>query len=125
MRCLHRNKQTMYYRLCLGSATALTDSDGYETGEFGIPYGEPVEFRANVCQATGLVENERFGLREDYDKVIVTADMTMPIAEATLLYIDTAPVKTNGVWSKHDYVVGRISRSINSITIDVKKVDVS
>ena len=125
MRSLQRNKQTMYYRLCLGPEVALTDSDGYETGEFGIPYGDPVEFRANVCQATGLIENAQFGLREDYDKVITTTDMTCPIANDTVLYIDTVPVKSDGVWSKHDYVVGRISRSINSITIDVKKVDVS
>ena len=68
---------------------------------------------------------EQFGALDNYDKVIVTSHMDCPIDENSVLYIDTTPVKVNGVWSPHNYVVRRVAKSLNGISIAVRKVDVS
>lgn len=116
----------MFYRLYQGKQE-LTDANGDRTGEWGASYGPPVQFRANVSPATGQSGVEQFGTLENYDKVIVTTDMSLPISEDTVLYIDQQPGEDsgNGQWLPHDYIVKRVARSINSISIACSKVKVS
>ena len=127
MRNCQRNGKTFYYRLLTSSASAITDTDGNETGEYETTYADAVEARANISAARGVSALEQFGNLENYDKVIVTTDMTCPIDENTVLYIDTVPVKdeTTGEYNAYDYVVSRVARSWNVISIAVRKVDVS
>lgn len=129
MRILQRSLQTLYYRLLQSGITPITTVDEWgnvlESGENSVSYGPPVEMQANISPATGASVTEQFGNLDNYDKVIVTADMTCPIDENSVLYIDTTPKKTDDVWSAHDYIVRRVARSINSISIAVRKVDVS
>ena len=138
MRCLKRNKQTFYY--CLyDSASDIKDTNGNLTGEQKIAYHEAVEMQANISPATGQSNIEQFGNLENYDKVIVTADMNCPIDENTVLFIDKDPEypiigQTQDTPPKpvydytqpiYDYVVRRVSKSLNSISIAVRKVTVS
>lgn len=129
MRSLQRNQQTIYYRLYSDSVTPITETDEWgntlDTGQSAVGYGDPVEMKANVSPATGSAQIAQFGTLENYDKVIVTAWTDCPIREDSVLYIDTVPVKTNGEWSKHDYIVTRVAKSLNGISIAVRKVDVS
>ena len=129
MRSLQRNKQTIWYRLLDSNPTPITKTDEWgnilETGEYTQTYLGPVQLKINVSQATGASITEQFGNLDNYDKVLSTTWMECPISETTLLYIDKEPTETNGVWSSHDYVVRRVAKSINGISIAVRKVDVS
>ena len=129
MRSLQRNKQTIWYRLLTGDPEPITETDEWgnvlDTGENTQPYSDPFELKINVSQATGAAITEQFGNLDNYDKVLVTTQMDCPINGTTLLYIDTTPTQTNGKWSPHDYVVRRVAKSINGISIAVRKVDVS
>ena len=127
MRNCQRNGKTFWYRLLTSPVSAITDTDGNETGEYETTYGEAVKARANISAAKGVSALEQFGNLDNYDKVIVTTDMACPIDENTVLYIDTCPCKdkTTGKYNAYDYVVVRVARSWNVISIAVRKVDVS
>lgn len=129
MRSLQRNKQTVWYRLLTGEPEPITETDEWgnalDTGQNTQQYSDPVELKINVSQATGTAITEQFGNLDKYDKVLVTTQMGCPINGTTILYIDTTPTQTNGEWSPHDYVVRRVAKSINGISIAVRKVDVS
>lgn len=125
----------------------IYDEYGNETGERIFRYGDPVLMRANISPASGAVQKEQFGELENYDKVIVTDDMKCPITESTVLFLDKEPEYTEAQTHrviesdtvlgddevleesyrvpKYDYVVRRVAKSINSISITVHKVKVS
>jgi len=128
MRSLQRNMRTMWYRLYQASdLLTYTDEYGNELsiGETGQTYSDPVEIKANISTASGAVLSEPYGRIPDYDKVIATSNMNCPIDENSVLYIDTEPVRSDGEWSAHDYIVVRIAKSLNDIRIFAKRVDVS
>ena len=121
---LNRNLVTLHY--CLYSEKVpVLDEEGYETGEYDVGYGEPVAMRANVSAATGQSQVEQFGNLENYDKVVVTDDMTCPIDENTVLFIDKEPAFDSLGKPQYDYTVKRVAKSLNSISIAVSKVKVS
>jgi len=120
MRTQRINRTPFYYAMYMGE-TPNVDGDGFETGEPTLIYDEPVLYtKANISPATGQSNIEQFGEIQNYDKVIVTSDMTCPIDENTVLWIDTEDVTV-----PHDYIVKRIARSKNVISIAVAKVKVS
>ena len=122
MRTLSRNKQKFWYCLYSGVET-VTDANGNETGK-NTTYSAPKQMCANISPAAGRVQTEQFGNLANYDKVIVTTDMNCPIDENTVLFIDKVP-EYRGSTPLYDYIVRRVSKSINSITIAVRKVNVS
>lgn len=139
MKCLERNKRTFYYCLFAGK-TPIVDEYGNETGESVITYGSPVEMKANVSQATGQSNTELFGNLENYDKVIVTEDVNCPIDENSVLFVDKEPEYTNVATHTvtaittnevtvavpvYDYTVRRVAKSLNSVSIAIRKVDVT
>lgn len=125
MRCLERNKQTFWYATYEGEQ-AVTDTGNFETGEIKVVYSKPVQFRANVSPATGNNSVEQFGNSLQYDKVIVTDDLNCPIDEHSVLCIDCSPVvDTSGKLVKFDYIVKKVAKSLNSVSIAVSKVEVS
>lgn len=115
-----RNRTPFYYAL-YETNLPLVDEDGNFTGENGTGYSDPVLYKkGNVSSATGVSNTLQFGNLEDYDKVIVTADMACPIDENSILWVDTTDTD-----EPHDYVVKRVSKSLNVISIAIKKVKVS
>ena len=143
---LKRNRRPFYY--CLyESKVPIIDEYGNETGEKIPVYGEAVQMTANISPATGQSNTEQFGNLESYDKVIVTSDMNCPIDENSVLFIDKEPEYGSAVTvdyreattlygedeatpvtvetPKYDYVVRRVAKSLNSISIAVSKVNVS
>jgi len=125
VRSLQRNEQTFWYRLFFENVEPLVDEWGNESGEYRTGYLDPVEMRANISPASGASVTEQFGNLDNYDKVIVTTDMSCPIDENSVLYINSEPVKTGDNWSPYDYVVRRVARSLNGLSIAIRKVDVS
>lgn len=143
---LKRNLRTFYY--CLYSdSTPILDEYGNETGENIVTYSEPVQMLASISPATGQSNTEQFGNLDNYDKVIVTTDMNCPIDENSVLFIDKVPDGTqvtthtvtgsNALYGSdlivsdsvevpaYDYIVRRVAKSLNVISIAVRKVNVS
>lgn len=123
MKLMKRNLTPVYY--CLYSdRQPIMDDDGYETGEYGVGYGKAVKLMCSVSPATGYAQAEMFGSLESYDKVLITDDMTCPIDENTVLFIDKEP-EFEGGKPKFDYKVRRVAKSLNAISYAVSKVKVS
>ncbi|MDR0821695.1 MAG: hypothetical protein LBN40_04440 [Oscillospiraceae bacterium] len=133
MRCMSRNKVTFFYAL-YERKEAITDDYGNTTGEFEVIYGNPLEYSANISAAKGETQTRQFGENEVYDKVIVADNTVPPIDEYSVLWIDTLPQldetgalatdETGKVITPYDYIVTKVARSLNSVSIAVSKVKV-
>lgn len=121
MTTLKRNEKPFHYCLYLGR-TELYDENNNATGEYAITYADAVMMKANISQATGNTNAEQFGNSVDYDKSIVTCDMSCPIDENTVLFIDKEPEYDKDGIPLFDYIVKKVAKSLNSISIAVKKV---
>lgn len=146
MKCLKRNQKYLYYCLLQNANAEIVDANGNRTGEKIAVYASAVTMEANVSPATGEAATEQFGDLTGYDRVIVTDWMDCPITESTVLFLDkqpayvsdsvkiyVAPVPPSTTPSSktqsysaplYDYVVRRVSKSLNSISIAVSKVKV-
>ena len=124
MRCLERNKRPFYYSLFKGNEDIL-DENGFKTGEKKPTYAAPVKMKANISPATGQSEKEQFGNVKDYDHVIVTDDINCPIDEETVLFVEVSPSFTEDGVPLHDYIVKRVSKSLNSISYAIAAVEVT
>lgn len=146
MRTLKRNKRPFWY--CLYEQTIpIVDEFGNETSEAIVKYGTPTKMTANISPATGYAQTEQFGNLDNYDKVIVTDWLDCPIDEHSVLFIDK-PVEFGEAVTidyresttlygddsatpvtvevpLYNYVVRRIAKSLNSVSIAVRQVDVS
>lgn len=133
MKTLMRNKSEFWYAL-YQSREQITDEYGNVTGEYKLTWSNPKSFWANVSAAKGEISTRQFGESETYDKVIV-ADNSLPaIDEYTVLWIDSVPtlnkdgslaVDDNGaVITPHDYIVKKLAKSLNSVSIAISKVKV-
>ena len=146
MRCLKRNQTSFYYCLLQdpdaetapetseevtqtveeATETETVPAVEEDTDDYGeaVSYAEPVQMYANISPATGQSQTEQFGNLENFDKVIVTDDMSCPIDENTVLFVDKEPETVDGV-PIYDYIVKRVSKSLNSISIAIRRVEVS
>ena len=122
MRTVQRNKRDVWYALYLGEQEVV-DEDGNFTGETEIAYSEPVHIRANVSPATGNTNMEMFGNFADYSRVVVTDDVSIPVNENAVMWIDKEPIEGHGI-EGYNYIVRRVAKSFNSVAIAVRDVDV-
>ena len=135
MRCLRRNTRTFWYCLYDGSVDQY-DAYGNLMPEPDIRYHDAVQMRANVSAATGQAQTEMFGDLDSYDRVIVTDDLNCPIDEHTVLFLDKEPEypelppeepeepEYDTAHPIYDYIVKRVAKSLNSVSIAVRKVNV-
>lgn len=134
MKCMNRNKSGFFYANYI-SKEAIKDDYGNSLGEYIIHYDKPKIFFANISVATGKITTQLFGENENYDKVIVMDNSAPPIDEYSILWVDTIPEldskgdivvnENNEAKTPHDYVVKKVSKSLNSISIAISKVNVS
>ena len=145
MRTLKRNKQPFYYCLLKDSSytNRISDEYGNETGELANQYEAPVLMYGNISPATGQAVTEQFGELTDYDKVIVINDVDCPICESTVLFVDKVPEDTSTESNEESntvlgndqtvqeyevpqyyYIVRRVSKSLNSVSIAIRKVTI-
>lgn len=124
MLCMERNKTSFHYCLYEGEKPVV-DEAGDETGEKQVVYSESVLLKANVSPATGNSSVEQFGNSLQYDKVIVLDDVACPIDEHTVLFVDKAPAFDEDGTPLFDYIVKKVARSLNSVSIAIGKVEVS
>lgn len=123
MKILERNKTPFWYQLFDRTKT-VEDEYGDEVG-LAVVYKGAVEMKGNISSATGSAQVEQFGNFAGYDKVIVVDDMSCPIEETTVLFIDKKPEYDAEGNPLFDYVVKRVAKSLNVIAYAVKRVDVS
>lgn len=134
MKTLIRNKSKFYYAL-FESKIPKVDEYGNNTGEYEVRWGKLLEYSANISAAKGETSTRQFGESENYDRVIVMSNDSPKIDEYTVLWIDTVP-KLDGdgslllnedgsVVTPHDYIVKKVARSINSVSIAISRVNVS
>lgn len=124
MRVMERNKRTFWY--CLyDRKEPIIDEDGNETGEEQIVYKPAQSLRANISAASGSSQVEQFGNLAGYDKVIVLDDSSCLIDENTVLFIDKEPEYDDDGKPLYDYMVKRVAKSLNSVSIAATKVSVS
>lgn len=116
MRDLKRNQQQIWYSLLNISA----GEDEWGNTEDIKTYGEPVAIKVSVSANKGEVSQQAFGTELDYDREIVTHDMSCPIDEYSHLWIDVEDTADT-----HNYVVKAVSKSLNCIRYAIKKVNVS
>lgn len=134
MRCLNRNKVRFFYALYEGRETIL-NAQGRPSGQHKVIHGNPIGEYANISAAKGETQTRQFGENESYDKVIVMDIGTSPIDEYSILWVDSVPqlnedgslaVNEKGeVITPHDYVVKKVAKSLNNVSIAISKVTVS
>lgn len=123
MKLLKRNTRTVQYCNYIGKQYLIDESTGYKTSEYAMSYSEPKSLVCNISSATGLIASEIFGNVDGYNRVIVTDDTSLSVDENTVFCVDVEPEYDNGKVN-FDYVVKRVSKSLNSISILLSKVDV-
>ena len=125
MRGMVRNKVKFYYASYIGE-TEIIDEYGNATGEYEVSYSEPKKYFGNISAAQGEMQSRQFGVSESYDKVIVLDDRNAPIDEHTILWVDTLPhLNEDGTTdTPHDYIVKKCARSLNGVSIAIRKVRV-
>lgn len=135
MRGLKRNQKTLYYQIYQSNIPVYEmDLDGnivtdpvtgepLLTGETKVGYAAPVQFRANVSVARGESSSDPFGIDLSYDKTMVSCDMTLPIDELSVLFVDKKPEFDAGgnLANTADYKVVKVAKSLNSLLIAIKK----
>jgi len=126
MRCMVRNKSKFCYASYIGE-TEIIDEYGNATGEYKISYSNPIECFGNVSAAQGEMQSRQFGESESYDKVIVLDDMSATINEHSILWVDTLPYPNDdgSTDTPHDYIVKRVAKSLNGVSIAIQKVKVN
>jgi len=130
VRGLKRNNKTLFYQLYSEHVPVYeTDLDGniiYDpvtgepllTGDYTVGYADPVKFEANVSPARSEAQTEPFGVNTDYDKVICSCKLTLPINELSQIFVDRKPEDGKGA----DYKVVKVARSINSLLYAIKQL---
>ena len=125
MRGMVRNKRKFYYASYVGE-NEIVDEYGNATGEYAVSYSDPIKTAGNISAAQGEVQSRQFGESESYDKVIVLDDRNAPIDEHSVLWVDTLP-RLNGdgnTDTPYDYIVKKVARSLNGVSIAIRKVKV-
>lgn len=117
MRCLNRNKRSIYYAIYTGNEP-ITDERGYETGESNPTYGKITELRCNISSASGEDAVEAFGSFTNYTRVVCVADNNCPMAEQTAVWFGVATTEP------YNYIVTRKADSKNGILYALQEVKV-
>lgn len=84
MRDSQKNKTRIYYAL----RNVASEVDRWGNTKDATTYGDPVELKISVSANKGEASTQAFGADLQYDREMVTHDMSCPIDEYTHLWID-------------------------------------
>lgn len=124
MKTLRRNTFPFWY-LLLDKSEPIRDEYGNETSECRLVYKPAVKMQASISANSGMSAVLQFGNFPDYDKVILVDDPNCPIDENAVLFVDKSPEYNEDGNPVYDYVVQRVSRSLNTVAYGIRKVAVS
>ena len=124
MRTMSRNRQT-FYEAELLEAVMGQDTDGNYT-EVQNEYSIPRERTAVITPASGMSDLQLFGANENYDKVIKVGSVLWIDTPIELAVGGTLAKNEDGTLkTPYNYVVVRVSESLNFVTVAIRKVDVT
>ena len=116
MRDSKKNQMKIHYALL----NITKDIDEWGNTKDVKDYSEPVELKISVSANKGEAAAQAFGADLQYDREMVTHDMSCPIDEYSHLWIDgRSPELT------HNYEVAAVSKSLNCIRYAIRQVNVS
>lgn len=122
MRCLEKNKQTIYYRT-FNAITEIGDSTAYTetivSREKTIAYNPYQTMKASISPASGNVTLEGNGIVKDYTHIMITDNMACPINVDTLVWVNRTPTSTS---LDADFRITRVSKSLNHITYQLREI---
>ena len=125
MRNCKKNQRRMYYAL-YSDRIPIVDENGNEEFEYQIGYEKPVEFYACLSYGQSNAEESPFGTNVSYDRVISTADTSLPIDENSIIWVRNEPIyNEDGTvdGASADYKVAALPLDgLNSLRIAIKKV---
>ncbi len=110
--CLYEGKEPTY------------DDYGNEVGSKLI-YGDAISLDGNISASQGQSQIEMFGNNISYSKVILVDDMSCPIDEDTVLFVDKEPAYDEDGSPLKDYVVKQVAKYLDVIAYAIEKVQVS
>lgn len=121
MRCLERNKRTLW--LSRREQSEIVDErTGLGTGEYASSWTEPVEVRVNAAPPTGSAESSPFGTDADYDLALVAASNPWGIREGDTMWLrDEAPDVSGEPDTSGCYEVVRVSPSLNFVAFGLSR----
>ena len=115
MQLLKRNQKPIMYKAYTGSTSAVTDTDGFKTGEYILTYGSLTTINAYTTPSRGEASDEMFGKDLDYDKVMYVPT-SCDINEYALLWVNASSTASN------DDIVKKVAESLNHKVIAIKEV---
>ena len=121
MKTQKRNQTTIYYANYVSTSDVTSTDEWGNTimsGEKQASYTEPTAIDLVVSPATGITAEELFGDLSNYDRILVT-EKGCPINENSLLWIERSADEP------HDYVVKKVSRSLNFVAYAISRVEVA
>ena len=116
MRNAEKNQSEIHYALL--SVTKEVDDWGNTHDVKG--YASPVGLRISVSANKGEAAAQAFGAELQYDREMVTHDVSCPIDEYTHLWLDGRSTEET-----HNYEVAAVSKSLNCIRYAIRRVNVS
>lgn len=142
MRNLKSNNRDLWYALYTGLTDGV-DANGDLTGEPVESYADPVHFEANLSATRGTqgftgtgAYYDYFGADIQYDLIISTAQMDLPIDEFTLIWRTEPPYTTveetvNGVttakkiydFSTAEFRVKAVARGLHHMKYAIRSLE--
>lgn len=119
MRVVNRNRRPVAYAFYEGT-TEIIDDNGLHTGEYAVHYTDPVRALMNVSGGKGQANVRLFGIGSEFDRTIVTDDLTTPFSTDTVFWVETDPDD-----APFDYRVVSVARTINQVVLGLAEVEVS
>ena len=119
MQNLARNLFPIYYKLYLGEQEII-DEWGNRTGSFSPSYGDLQLAYLSVSPSRNDASLEPFGTLTDYDRTMTTSDVSCPINENSILWLDGADTS-----KPYNYYVKKRAPWKNSIAFAIKEVEPS
>lgn len=116
MRDCLRNQSVIWYAL----RTVKQEADEWGNTADVTGYADPVSLYINVSGDKGETSAQAFGAELQYDREMVTHDMSCPIDEYSRLWLDGRSIEKT-----HNYEVAAVSKSLNCIRYAVRRVNVS
>lgn len=121
MRSLRRNQTQLYY--CNFKETRdILDEFGHKTGEKQHLYSNPISIYASISSEKGESQIATFGNDIEYDKVMLVDDPKCDITESSVLFVDIEPSYDSMGVPKFNYVVKKVSKSLNVSAYAIKRV---
>ena len=119
MRVVNRNRRPVAYAFYEGT-TEIIDDNGLHTGEYAVHYTDPVRALMNLSGGKCQANVRLFGIGSEFDRTIVTDDLTTPFSTDTVFWVETDPDD-----APFDYRVVSVARTINQVVLGLAEVEVS